>query len=79
MIGNGQGAVNGELTPEPQGPPWMAVDPEAIIRGLQGTVAAQATEMAAMRAYIAQLHQALQLAATVPAEETPAGTGPGVG
>lgn len=39
--------------------PWGTVPADAVIAGLSQQIAAQATEMAAMRAYIDQLHQAL--------------------
>lgn len=67
-VDNGQAAETA-----PQLPPWMTVDPEAMIRQLTLQLAGQAQEMAAMRIYIDQLHQALQDAAgTVPAAEDPA-------
>lgn len=56
-------AVKDALTADmrqPQGPPWLTVDSGLLLQELQGQLAAQATEMAAMRVYIGQLHQALQ-------------------
>ena len=56
---NGQAAMQ-----EPTAPaaPWLAVDPGHLIGELQRQIAAQATEMAAMRLYVAQLHDALEAA-----------------
>jgi hypothetical protein len=53
-------------TPQ-QGPPWANVPAGEMIRALSAQVAAQAEEMAAMRIYISQLHEALK-AATSPAD-----------
>jgi hypothetical protein len=46
-------------------PPWLRISADALIPQLQQQIASQATEIAAMRAYIDQLHQALQTAAAV--------------
>lgn len=43
----------------PAGPPWAEVPAQAVIEELQNVIGAQTTEMAAMRAYIGQLHAAL--------------------
>jgi hypothetical protein len=66
---NGQRPIHrqGDLDSQLQQPPWAAVDPEAMIQQLSGQLNACHLEMAAMRAYIGQLHQAL--AQAVPAEE----------
>lgn len=63
--------VNGALTAADDGPPWLNVTADRLIDQLQRQLVAQTTEMAAMRAYIDQLHQALQAAAVVP-QENPA-------
>lgn len=40
-------------------PPWFHVPADAIVQRLSGQIAEQTAEMAAMRVYIDQLHQAL--------------------
>lgn len=68
--------VNGALTPDDQRPPWAYADPEAVIQQLTAQIAGMVRQLAMRDAYIAQLHQALQLAiAEVPQEEHPAGVG----
>lgn len=52
---NGNSQVN-------HGPPWAEVPAEALIGELTQQVAALTQEIAAMRIYIRQLHQALALA-----------------
>lgn len=51
-IKNGQSA-------EPQGPPWLTVDSEQLIQELRWALSQRDMEMAAMRAYIGHLSQAL--------------------
>ena len=41
-------------------PPWLAVPAEAMIQQLSNQVTMLVQEMAAMRAYIEQLHHALE-------------------
>lgn len=53
------GAENGQAPQQPQGPPWAYVEAAALMAELRLQIAAQAQEMAAMRVYIDQLHQAL--------------------
>jgi hypothetical protein len=43
-----------------QGPPWANVNAKDIIDDLSRQLGAQAVEMAAMRAYIDQLHRAIE-------------------
>lgn len=56
-------AGNGSGQEASKRPPWADVPAEALVGQLQMQLAGQAMEMAAMRAYIDQLHQALALAA----------------
>jgi len=45
--------------PPAGGPPWWSVDPNLVVADLSRQLADAATEIAAMRVYIGQLHQAL--------------------
>lgn len=63
-------------TTDGQAPPWSNVDPWEVVGQLQAQVARQAGEMAAMRVYIAQLHDGLAVAAaSVPQEQPAEGVG----
>lgn len=62
---------NGNAARAADAPPWANVDPWKIVGELQKRLAAQDTEMAAMRLYIDQLHAALQVAAQATPEPAP--------
>jgi len=55
-MGNGSSV---DTSSEQSAPPWANVDPWAIIIQLQQRLVSLDTEMAAMRIYIDQLHEAL--------------------
>lgn len=71
--GNGSGAgtigTGTTGTEGPQGPPWAYVDLNAVNNELRQIIASQTEEMAAMRVYIGQLHQALAAAVAATAAQ----------
>ena len=76
----GRNGVNDELTPDQAGPAWAGVDPRAVVVELTNQIAGMVQQLAMRDAYIAQLHQALQVASgTLPAEETRPRPAAGVG
>lgn len=72
MESNGR---QGDIDSGPQMPPWANVDPRDVIDQLTNQLAGMAQQLAMRDAYIAQLHQALQLATAVPPEVPAAGVG----
>lgn len=71
-LAEGSNGVKAALTEDHLRPPWMDVDPRAVVERLTQQLAGMLQQLAMQDAYIAQLHQALaQLTGALPQEDSP--------